>query len=714
MPRVVTEFDIDLAKEQVKIAQIKADMKAVELAAKQVNIGDNIVSANASAEIAKIATLKAQIAQVSFEAGMKELEPQQQLYAITQRIAQLKAQAMEAGPMRESQALQLEAQTLQLSQRRIGILAEMSREKSRMVTLDREEAANAQRLAAVESIRMNAAKHRALLGPSGSSGGMDAAMRAKYNMGMMGQQVQDMAVQLQTGTSPITVIAQQAPQMASIFGAGGKIVGGFVAIGGAALSMGKANKAAFDKLISGAKESEKEISKLATSGSFTEIAGGMEKIVEQTKSLADARSGLSGFGQIMGGIFGIFMGGDTHAEKIAKIKDAQAQNEKNVSRMGTVALDNSERELQIAELKAKGKEYEAGQIERQVQLERQLRQIRDSSFGPDLKAALMNNAEAVAAAKEEAEWAKERARREKLVTDEKEKQHKLVEASLQAQSEEAGHVQELKKQMADRAFENSLKGMNSGEQQGLIDSQIKGLRDHARDAGPMQQSDELKIQMQIDALLERKVELQRKDAEEAGKAAEAADREAKTQKEKVANLAASRRTVAEDMALLQAKASGDNRRVEALEKEIRIHRDAEKIAKETGMDPGNARKLAETRDRLQEQADKHKRDTLVNEERQGRHRIHGAVSGGFEGLGRHDYSALDKIRSGGAWNWNSGGRLRDSFKFGLLDGQHDQTKQHHRDAAVKQAGAERRVSMAEAATIIERLDTLIGKFNFAN
>lgn len=709
MPRVVTEFDIDLAKEQAKIAQIKADMKAVELAAKQVKIGDNLVSANASAEIAKIASLKAQIAQTSFESGMRELEPQQQLYAITQRIAQLKADAMSAGPMRESQALQLEAQTMQLAQRRIGILAEMGKEKARLVALDHEEAANAQRLAAIESVRMSASQHRALLGSSGAMGAGGGGGRMQ--MGMLAQQAQDVAVQMQMGTSPITIIAQQAPQMASIFGPTGMIVGGFVAIGGAAISMGKANKEAFDKLISGAKESEKEITKLATSTSFTEIAGGMEKVAEQTKSLAEARSGLNGLGQTMGGIFGVFVGGDTRTEKLAKLKDAQEQAEKNISRLSSVALNNSERELQIAELKAKGKDFEAGQIERQIQLERELRQIRDSQFAPDVKAQLMNNAEAVAAAKEETEWTKERARREKEIEDSKKKQQAIVLATIKAQSEEDGRVQELQKQIAERGFERSLKGMNNGEQQGLIDAQIKALQDRSHDLGPLQKSEELKIQMQIDALLDRKAELQRQEAEDASKAADAAEKEAKAAKDKIATLAASRRTLAEDMALLQAKASGDDKRVAALEKEIRIHRDAERIAKDNGIDPANARRIAETRDRLQEQADRRKRDAVVHEEQQGRHRIHGARSGGFEGLGKHDFSALDKIREGGAWNWNA---PRDLYNRRVMPLRDAQTSQTHREAAARQQQSDARVSMTEAPAMIAVLEKILAKFELAN
>lgn len=56
-------------------------------------------------------------------------------------------------------------------------------------------------------------------------------MRAGYQQ--MGYQIQDVAVQLQMGTSPFIVFAQQGSQIASIFGAGGAVVGALFAITGA-------------------------------------------------------------------------------------------------------------------------------------------------------------------------------------------------------------------------------------------------------------------------------------------------------------------------------------------------------------------------------------------------------------------------------------------------------------------------------------------------
>lgn len=51
--------------------------------------------------------------------------------------------------------------------------------------------------------------------------------------GQLGFQVQDVAVQLQSGTNALVVLAQQGSQIAGIFGPTGAIVGGFIAVGAA-------------------------------------------------------------------------------------------------------------------------------------------------------------------------------------------------------------------------------------------------------------------------------------------------------------------------------------------------------------------------------------------------------------------------------------------------------------------------------------------------
>ena len=65
-----------------------------------------------------------------------------------------------------------------------------------------------------------------------------AARQSRQGLAQFSYQVQDVAVQLQSGQSPFIILAQQGSQVASIFGAGGAVVGAIVAVGsiiGAAL-----------------------------------------------------------------------------------------------------------------------------------------------------------------------------------------------------------------------------------------------------------------------------------------------------------------------------------------------------------------------------------------------------------------------------------------------------------------------------------------------
>ena len=64
---------------------------------------------------------------------------------------------------------------------------------------------------------------------AGSTGGPFRAMRG--SMQQVSWQLQDVAVQAQMGTSAFTIIGQQGPQLASVFGPGGAVLGAFVAFG---------------------------------------------------------------------------------------------------------------------------------------------------------------------------------------------------------------------------------------------------------------------------------------------------------------------------------------------------------------------------------------------------------------------------------------------------------------------------------------------------
>ena len=81
--------------------------------------------------------------------------------------------------------------------------------------------------------------------------GMQSVGRANKNMtrnlGMASLQFQDMAVQASMGTDALRIMTMQAPQLASIFGPKGMILGALIAVGGAIAMMGdKTTKLSFD------------------------------------------------------------------------------------------------------------------------------------------------------------------------------------------------------------------------------------------------------------------------------------------------------------------------------------------------------------------------------------------------------------------------------------------------------------------------------------
>lgn len=63
--------------------------------------------------------------------------------------------------------------------------------------------------------------------------GRTALRGTRAAFGQLGFQVQDIAVQLQSGTNAMMVLGQQGSQIASIFGPGGAVVGAFLAVGAA-------------------------------------------------------------------------------------------------------------------------------------------------------------------------------------------------------------------------------------------------------------------------------------------------------------------------------------------------------------------------------------------------------------------------------------------------------------------------------------------------
>ena len=109
--------------------------------------------------------------------------------------------------------------------------------------------------------------------------GNQRMMRGAF--GNLGHQVQDVAVQLQMGTSAARVFTQQGSQIAGAFGPTGAIVGGILAVGGALAA----------SLIPALVESEKKMKDLkkaqeALSGTFKTVHGELIGLSDKLKRMA--------------------------------------------------------------------------------------------------------------------------------------------------------------------------------------------------------------------------------------------------------------------------------------------------------------------------------------------------------------------------------------------------------------------------------------------
>lgn len=83
-------------------------------------------------------------------------------------------------------------------------------------------------------MKVEGASVRAMEAPAKKAPGATQGLKnMRHAAGQLGFQVQDMAVQLQSGTSAMVVLGQQGSQVASIFGPTGAIVGGVIAVGAA-------------------------------------------------------------------------------------------------------------------------------------------------------------------------------------------------------------------------------------------------------------------------------------------------------------------------------------------------------------------------------------------------------------------------------------------------------------------------------------------------
>ena len=116
--------------------------------------------------------------------------------------------------------------------------------------------------------------------------GMTRQGRAQF--GQLGHQIQDVAVQYQMGMNPLMILGQQGSQIASIFGAGGAVIGSFLAVAAVIVSQ---VAPAFFEAADAAEELEKANKKLDRV--VVGMKGGVVELTSEIRELAKANLELA-------------------------------------------------------------------------------------------------------------------------------------------------------------------------------------------------------------------------------------------------------------------------------------------------------------------------------------------------------------------------------------------------------------------------------------
>lgn len=227
------------------------------------------------------------------------------------------------------------------------------------------------------------------------SGRSSSAMR---NLGGASMQVQDIAVQLQSGTKMATVIAQQGSQMLSIFGPAGAIVGGLVAVGGAFFTMGSRASESFKTTLAEAEKFRQGLKLTlaeATAGNMASGLGGIDQQLEEVNKSLEVFYTKSGSASAK---FAEWFEGDQSAnEKVKQLTKLKFELEDAYGQVIEQSLKESSGQIEILKLKASGNDQAVKTRESELSLSREIARIEASKMPVFAKEQLIIDARAKSA-----------------------------------------------------------------------------------------------------------------------------------------------------------------------------------------------------------------------------------------------------------------------------------------------------------------------------
>lgn len=415
-----------------------------------------------------------------------------------------------------------------------------------------------------------------------------------FQLGNMGAQLQDVAVQAQMGTNALTIFAQQGSQVAGAFGPLGMVVGAGVAVFGAlALAVSK-NKEAFDKAKSGVDGFADSINRLDATSTVDQISSALGNGLEQMKALREEADKL---GTVMGYITanagGIFSGKGASSRTL---ESDYAQGDAMMAQVeaGKKAVAIGERETRIAELRAAGKKKEADEAQRLLDLEREIAAIKSKGFTKTSEDKLIEQATRRSqAGSGDDEAAKRKDESQRRVSG----QRGLAEARRAVEQFGETDPDKLKRLEHERAkLANEVAAAKGDEfrQMQLATDLAKKDLDILQTKKAIEDDIVRSKKEQADEA-ERAFNKEADAQEESKKTAETAAKEYKSQSE-------AKSMLEKQIAILAAKAAGQNEVADALEREVAIQEKAKRISDQTGISWKNALAAAKQMQDLEDKA----------------------------------------------------------------------------------------------------------------
>lgn len=288
------------------------------------------------------------------------------------------------------------------------------------------------------------------------------ANRASQKLGQSGKkgftgfgnasmQIQDIAVQMQSGTKASIIFAQQGSQLLSAFGPLGMIAGAAAAVGGALYLMGEKSKESFKNSIEGATLFREQLKLIIAEGTIDNIVSSVAQIQVQTKSTREEMGKFQTMGGMLSAKLAEWMGDKSPDEKIRELRKLQAENDAAYGQVIESALKDGAQQVKIAELRLRGENDVADAMERQTKHAREVAQIaarklpqyaKDEMKGfADSKAAIADSA-AANAQREKARAAQDELSKKREMIALSAKDVELQEAAAKGQDRKVKKMQE--------------------------------------------------------------------------------------------------------------------------------------------------------------------------------------------------------------------------------------------------------------------------------